>query len=75
MIAVLKILVGIHARLGDTLLDIIIVHVFPNDRHLIDTDDLKETLILIAPRFRDTERDVHIRLHRHASRQTKTCRT
>ena len=70
-VAEMEILFGAHLALH-ALLDIVIAVFFPYDRHTVRTDDTQETLIFIAPWFRDDERDLHVRLLRHAARQTVT---
>ena len=64
-------LLGAHLALHP-LFDVIIVHIFPDNRHAVSTDDAQERLVLITPGFRDDESDLQIFLFTHASGQTVT---
>ena len=55
-----------------TLLHVVVRILFPHDRHAVGADNLQERLVFIAPGCGDDKRDVHIRLLRHAARQTVT---
>ena len=70
-VAEMEILFGAHSAL-QTLLDVVIAVLFPYHGDAVCSDDSQETLIFIAPWFRDDERDLHVRLLRHAARQTVT---
>ena len=72
-IAQLEILVGVHAS-AKALVHLIPIHIFPDNRHIARSDDVQETLVFVAPRFRYHKRDVHVGLQRHAFRQAVTCR-
>ena len=70
-IAQVEILFGRHLAFH-ALLHIVVVVLFPYNRHAVRTDNLQERLVFIAPRLRDDEGDVHIGLLRHTARQTVT---
>ena len=70
-IAQVEILLGRHLAFH-ALLHIVVVVLFPYNRHAVRTNNLQERLIFIAPRLRDNEGDVHVGLLCHAARQTVT---
>jgi hypothetical protein len=58
-----------------TRLDVVVVHVLPYNRHTVCANDTEERLILVTPRLRNDERDIHVRLLCHAASQSVTRRT
>ena len=59
------VLFGSHA-VAEAFAHIVVVHVAPHDGGLAQTDDVHETLVLIAPRLGDAEDDVHVGLRGQA---------
>ena len=71
MVTKIEILLRIH-KFAQALFDCIHGHVAPDNRYIVHTYNLQEALVLITPRLRNAEGDVHIGLHGHTSCQTET---
>ena len=67
MIELLRTHLSLHAGF-----DVVVVHILPDDRYTVRTNDAQERLIFVTPRFRNNERNLHVRLLRHAARQAVT---
>ena len=65
-IAEMVIFLGAHLAFHP-LFYVVVIDIFPNNRHTVCTDDTQERLVFIAPWFRDDERDFHIFLLTHAA--------
>ena len=63
---------GLHFC-AQALLYVVVVHVAPNDGRLIEADDVHKTLVLVAPRLRQTKSDMHIRLGCESLGDAITC--
>ena len=46
--------------IAQTLLDIVIINITPNNRSFTQTDNIHETFVLISPRFWDTKGNLHV---------------
>ena len=51
---------------------VVVIDVFPDYRNTVGSDDTQKTLVLVAPWFRDDERDLHVFLLTHAASQSVT---
>ena len=69
MVAELEIHFRIH-HVADAVADIIPADITPRYRNVIGSEDGCETLLFVAPGFRNHERDVHVAIGVHAFGQT-----